>query len=1003
MKLRLAVPQVTPPPPPPAPPPLPLPLPPPPPPPPANLPPTALSLSNASVGENQPAGTTVGTLSGTDADAGDTLSFSLVSGTGSADNGSFAVAGSALNTTAAFDFETKSSYAIRVRVADGRGGTFERELTISVIDANDPPAATASGTLVYTENDAATAIAPALTVADADSATLTGATVRISANHRSGEDLLALPAQPGITGAFDGTTGTLTLSGSASVAAYQAALRAVTYANASDSPSIDARTVTFSARDGGGFGAAGTRTITVAAVNDPPAITTSPGPLAYADGGPATAIDPGLTLTDLDGSIASATVQITGNLSSPQDVLALALAPGILASYDAATGTLSLTGSATAAAYQTALRAVTYRNTSGNPSTAARTVTFIASDGVVSSPPATRAINVSAVDDAPVAVNDSATVLEDSGASAVTVLANDTDGDGGPKSIASVTQPANGTVVITGGETGLTYAPSANYCNAPPGTSLSTFTYTITPGSSVATVSMTVTCVNDAPVADDETFNGADAAVGNTALIGNDPSDGAPTASGPKKTITADILAGDGDSDGPGPLVVAAGTFASNDGGTVVLEADGDFTYTPAAGTSCNDTSDFFDYTVSDQNPGTAGTDAGRVSITITGCVWYVSNNAAGNAGTSTAPFDTLAQAQTASAAGHTIYVLDGDSTSTGYAAGVDLKANQRLLGEAATLQVGTDVLQAANAAARPTITDSNADVVSLAAGNTVRGVQLDPPGSGGAIAGGAGDAGGTIDDVRIIDTGAAGTQPSLELNATSGTFDLSSQQHLRLTGHRCRHEPRVHDERHAQPDGDDHRQQHQPDRRQRHPRRRARRDRDRSLQDSEQHRRSPADRRAPGHPRRRRQHQQHRRRRLPEHLREHERRQWRSPGWSGPAQAGHRGHDERFRHQRDGCHRDSRRRELRQRAQPRRRRDAADLRDERIRQLLVPVGRSVNRTRAAPALSRPGSTPAPSAPPVPRAQLRRGIDRPAVRTISKCRWQPIVRALPVAPMLPIC
>ena len=52
-------------------------------------------------------------------------------------------------------------------------------------------------------------------------------------------------------------------------------------------------------------------------------------------------------------------------------------------------------------------------------------------------------------------------MAEDSGATAIDVLANDTDADGGPKTIASVTQPANGTVVITGGGTGLTYQPDA--------------------------------------------------------------------------------------------------------------------------------------------------------------------------------------------------------------------------------------------------------------------------------------------------------------------------------------------------------------------------------------------------------------------------------------------------------------------------------------------------------------------------------------------------------------
>ena len=72
-------------------------------------------------------------------------------------------------------------------------------------------------------------------------------------------------------------------------------------------------------------------------------------------------------------------------------------------------------------------------------------------------------------------------------ATAVPVLTNDTDIDGGPKTIASIVQPTNGTVVGTGGSsgawTGLTYQPNANYCNNPPGTTPDTFTYTLNGGS----------------------------------------------------------------------------------------------------------------------------------------------------------------------------------------------------------------------------------------------------------------------------------------------------------------------------------------------------------------------------------------------------------------------------------------------------------------------------------------------------------------------------------------
>ena len=98
-----------------------------------------------------------------------------------------------------------------------------------------------------------------------------------------------------------------------------------------------------------------------------------------------------------------------------------------------------------------------------------------------------------------------------------------------------------------------------------------------------------MTAVNDAPVADDETFTAANSAVGNTTLIGNDPSDAAPAPDHPKKTITADILAGDTDAEGDTLAVQTATNAPTNDGGTVTIEADGDFIYTPAAGTSCTD------------------------------------------------------------------------------------------------------------------------------------------------------------------------------------------------------------------------------------------------------------------------------------------------------------------------------------------------------------------------------------------------------------------------------
>ena len=442
-----------------------------------------------------------------------------------------------------------------------------------------------------------------------------------------------------------------------------------------------------------------------------------------------------------------------------------------------ANGTVVITGGGTGLTYQPNSN---YCN--NPPGTTPDTFTYTLSPGGST---AGVSVTVTCVDDPPTAVADSATVAEDSGATSVAVLVNDTDIDGGPKLIQSVTPAANGTVVITGGGTGLTYQPNADYCNAPPGSSLDTFTYTLNGGSNT-TVSMTVTCVNDPPVADDETFNGASSAIGNTTLVVDDPTDGAPAvaANQPHKTIIGDILAGDSDVDGPGPLVVTAGTFATANGGSVTIESDGDFTFFPEAGASCSDPSDSFDYTISDQNPGTPGTDTGTVTVALAGCVWYVDNSSvSASSGTAASPFHTLVEAEAASLAGHTVFVFDGNNTSTGYDTGFALKSGQLLIGEAATLTIDVDgaggappdTLHASNPAARPTITANNEDVIALDDGNDVRGLAIDPQGTGGGIAGGVGDIGGTIDDVIISDNGAPGARPGLELDGTSGTFNISN------------------------------------------------------------------------------------------------------------------------------------------------------------------------------------------------------------------------------------
>ncbi|MDY6990790.1 MAG: carboxypeptidase regulatory-like domain-containing protein [Thermodesulfobacteriota bacterium] len=94
--------------------------------------PTDIHLTSTTVDENQPVGTVVGTFSTDDANGGDTHTYSFVSGTGDDDNASFVIDGNVLKTAAVFDYETKASYAIRVRSEDNMGLIYDEEFTITV-------------------------------------------------------------------------------------------------------------------------------------------------------------------------------------------------------------------------------------------------------------------------------------------------------------------------------------------------------------------------------------------------------------------------------------------------------------------------------------------------------------------------------------------------------------------------------------------------------------------------------------------------------------------------------------------------------------------------------------------------------------------------------------------------------------------------------------------------------------------------------------------------------
>jgi prepilin-type N-terminal cleavage/methylation domain-containing protein len=149
--------------------------------------------------------------------------------------------------------------------------TFDH-VAITAPEATAPIVTTTATNLAYTENGTSQ-VDSGITVADASSGKLASATVAITTGYVNGQDTLAFVDQNGITGTWTASTGALALSGSATVANYQAALRSITYTNSSDSPSTTARAITFAVNDGGLDSNPASRTITITSVNDVPSFT----------------------------------------------------------------------------------------------------------------------------------------------------------------------------------------------------------------------------------------------------------------------------------------------------------------------------------------------------------------------------------------------------------------------------------------------------------------------------------------------------------------------------------------------------------------------------------------------------------------------------------------------------------------------------------------------------------------------------------------------------------
>jgi VCBS repeat-containing protein len=333
-------------------------------------------------------------------------------------------------------------------------------------------------------------------------------------------------------------------------------------------------------------------------------------------------VDTDVAITDVDNAnIQSATITLTN--AQAGDLLATlgALPGGITASaYNAGTGIITLSGSATLAQYQAAIRLIGFSNTTEDPNTTPRTINVVVNDGLSNSNTAVTTITVTATNDAPVAVADANTVAEDTTltvAAATGLLVNDTDVDSGDTK--TVTQFQVGATIVTvpagavGGSTliagvgtitikadgSYTFVPVADYNSSV--TAVPTITYTMrdTAGAtSSAALNLTVTAVGD-------TANDTVTTNKNTAITFN-PITGTNGASADNFEGSTPQITQIG-----GANITAGGAAVAVTNGSVTLAAGNVLTFTPTTGFT--GLVPAFTYTVSSGGV----TETGNVNVTV--------------------------------------------------------------------------------------------------------------------------------------------------------------------------------------------------------------------------------------------------------------------------------------------------------------------------------------------------------------------------------------------------
>lgn len=134
--------------------------------------PTDIILSNVSINESLTSSTLVGYITVNDLDLFDTHTVELTTGAGSDDNASFSITTSGSTKTLYLnsftDFETKSSYKIRLKVTDNGGASFQKAFVVTVNDVNEAPISISISKSSFNENEPVGTVIGTLSTLDPD-------------------------------------------------------------------------------------------------------------------------------------------------------------------------------------------------------------------------------------------------------------------------------------------------------------------------------------------------------------------------------------------------------------------------------------------------------------------------------------------------------------------------------------------------------------------------------------------------------------------------------------------------------------------------------------------------------------------------------------------------------------------------------------------------------------------------------------------------------------------